>query len=183
MKGPYKDRTTIISEKEKLNRRKFAASQAWLKPVIEFLRVGFKGYSERSEGFVSAKSYLHKNALRVEEDNVIIDPDVVRVSAGDLPMSEGVAVNRSGPNELTFTWSIGSVNGSFDKDQVMMLAYNVQDGQVCYNLTGQFRFVGRDILPLELDLITGSVFHVYIAFVAADRSRQSNSLYLGEIMI
>ena len=43
---------------EVLNRKKFAAAQAWLKPIIDFVRVGFKGYNERFEGFVAAKSWL-----------------------------------------------------------------------------------------------------------------------------
>jgi hypothetical protein len=74
LKGPYKNRTRVISQKETLNRRKFAAAQVWLKPLLSFVRVGFKGYGERSEGFVSAKSYLLKNVLKVVDNTIIIDP-------------------------------------------------------------------------------------------------------------
>ena len=102
MKGPYKSRTKTISEKEEFNRKKFAASQAWLKPLKEYLRRGFKGYSPRSEGFVSAKSYLHKNALRVEEDHIIIDPALVLISFGDLPIPESAACGLTKPGELNF---------------------------------------------------------------------------------
>src|SRR5690606_9061414 len=148
----------------------------WLKPLLESLRVGFKGYVERSEGFVSAKSYLHKNALRVEEDNTVIDPATVLVMSGDLSVSEAASYTRTGPNELTFNWDPESIDCRFDKDQVMMLAYNIEDRQVFYSVTGQFRCAGQDILPLKLDLKPGSVFHIYMAFIAADRSRQSDSL-------
>ncbi len=183
LKGPYKNRTQVISKKEELNRRKFAAAQTWLKPLLNFVRVGFKGYSERSEGFVSAKSYLLKNALNVEDNNIIIDPSLVKVSFGKLPMSEHAVFNRSGPKEITFTWNPKGMNKSFDKDQVMLLAYNIESEKAFYTLIGQFRELGYDKLILHLDLKPGSVLHLYIAFVAADRSRQSDSLYLGELMI
>ena len=183
MKGPYKNRTTTISEKEKFNRRKFAATQAWLKPLTEYLRRGFKGYSPRSEGFVSAKSYLHKNALRVEEDNIIIDPAVVLVSFGDLPIPESAACSLTEPGELKFTWQPGKSGIGYDKDQVMMVAYNIEAKQVYGIFIGQFRSAGHDILPIPADIKPGSVLHIYLAFVAADRSRQSDSLYLGEITI
>ena len=151
--------------------------------MLNFLRVGFKGYSEGSEGFVSAKSYLLKNALNVVDNSVLIDPALVKISFGDLPMSENAAFNLIGPKEITFTWNPEEMNRSFDKDQVMLLAYNVESEKAFYTLTGQFRKLGYDKLTLHLDLKPGSVLHLYIAFIAADRSRQSDSLYLGELRI
>lgn len=47
IKGLYKKRTKKPTEGEVLNRKKFAAAQAWLQPVTDFVRVGFKGYNER----------------------------------------------------------------------------------------------------------------------------------------
>ena len=151
--------------------------------MLNFLRVGFKGYSEPSEGFVSAKSYLLKNVLNVVDNKVIIDPALVKVSYGDLPMSENAAFNLSGPKEINFTWNYEGMNKSFDKDQVLLLAYNIESEKAFYTLNGQFKEVGYDKLTLNLDLNPGSVLHLYIAFVAADRSRQSDSLYLGELTI
>ena len=55
IKGPYKNRTKTVSKKELLNRKKFAAAQAWLSPILDFVREGFRGYSQRSQGFVAAK--------------------------------------------------------------------------------------------------------------------------------
>jgi len=98
IKGPYKHRTKNISEKEKLNRRKFAAAQFWLSPLLDFVRIGFKGYSKKGEGFIAAKSYLFKNALKVDNNDIIIDPALVKLSFGDLPMSANAAFN------LSATW-------------------------------------------------------------------------------
>ncbi len=183
MKGPYKNRTTTISEKEEFNRRKFATTQAWLKPLTEYLRICFKGYGPRSEGFVSAKSYLHKNALRIEENNIIIDPSLVLISFGDLPVPESAVCSLTEPGELKFTWHPGKSGIGYDKDQVMMVAYNIEEKEAYGIIIGQFRSVGYDIFPIPTDIKPGSVLHLYLGFVAADRSRQSNSLYLGEVII
>ena len=183
MKGRYKKRTSSISEKEELNRRKFAASQKWLKAVTNFVRIGFKGYSAQSEGFVSAKSYLHKNVLKVEEDKIIIEPGLVRVSFGDLPMSEPATVCLTAPGELTFTWNTEATASANNKDQVMLLAYNIAGEKAYMMLNGQFRSAGSDILSFDAGLKAGTILHIYMAFVAADRCRQSDSLYLGTVTI
>lgn len=183
MKGPYKKRTTNISEKEKFNRIKFAATQAWLKPLTEYLRRGFKGYSATSEGFVSAKSYLHKNALRIENENIIIDPALALLSFGDLPITENAECSLTEPGKITFTWNPGKSGIGYDKDQVMMVAYNIEAKEAYGIFIGQFRSAGQDILPIPKDLKNGSLLHIYLAFVAADRNRQSNSMYLGVVII
>ena len=71
LKGPYKKRTKKVSKKEMANRNKFALAQEWLKPLLPFVRIGFRGYSERSEGFVSAKSLLLKNAFEGDEASTL----------------------------------------------------------------------------------------------------------------
>ncbi len=67
LKAKSKGRTPTVSDRELFNRKKFAAAQAWLKPLLNFVREGFRGYSQRSHGFIAAKSWLLKNAF-VEED-------------------------------------------------------------------------------------------------------------------
>jgi hypothetical protein len=64
-------------------------------------------------------------------------------------------------------------------DQVMMLAYNINDRIAVYNTYGKFRSAGCDIL--QLDNTKGKIYHIYCAFVGHDRKRQSNSVYLGAV--
>ncbi len=63
-----------MSKKELLNRKKFAAAQAWLAPILDFVREGFRGYSKRSQGFVAAKSWLLKNGFTGQGEDLHIDP-------------------------------------------------------------------------------------------------------------
>jgi hypothetical protein len=177
VKGPYKNRTKTVSEKELLNRKKFALAQAWLSPILDFVREGFRGYSQRSQGFIAAKSWLLKNAVVSDGDGFRIDPSLVRVSFGDLPNPKNIAVTQTETMILTFTWDT-AYDGSGLNDQIMMLAYDVTSNMALYKTTGQFRSTGSDILKLSPNF--GNNFQVYAAFNAADRSRQSDSVYLGE---
>jgi hypothetical protein len=179
VKGPYKKRTPTVSAKELANREKFAAAQAWLSPILEFVRDGFRGFSQRSQGFISAKSWLLRNAFVKDDSGLRIDPALVKVSSGDLPLPENLVVALTENGDLKFNWVPGPVLWiGAGSDQIMMLAYDVEKSVVYYNTTGQFRSTGQDILPLEG--AKGKNFHVYAAFSAADRSRQSESVYLGE---
>ncbi|HLA59725.1 MAG TPA: DUF6266 family protein [Puia sp.] len=177
IKGPYKKRTLTVSDKELLNRKKFALAQDWLAPILNFVRVGFKGYSQRSQGFVAAKSWLLKNAFTGEGDDFRINPALVKVSSGDLPNPPDIAVTLTESGDLKFTWN--PINdGSAISDQIMMLAYDVERSHAKSKTTGQLRSTGTDIL--HVDQTQFKNFHVYAAFNAADRSRQSDSVYLGE---
>jgi len=148
IKKKYKNRTKKITPKEKGNRNKFADSQFWLQPLLDFVRVGFKGYTQRVEGFNAAKSYLSKNAFEGEQPNVRINPALMKVSFGDLPLSNDLAVELTAPGELTFTWDPAYVNDTSSRDQVMMLAYNIEDKKAYHTTTGQFRSTGADTLQL-----------------------------------
>lgn len=171
-------RTKNISIREQLNRKKFVISQAWLRPLKLFLRVGLKGYSPLVEGFVAAKSYLLKNAIEFDGLDVRINPTLVKVSYGDLELPANIAVNLQ-DGQLQFTWDTRASGNAHPQDQVMLLAYNIEKGFVNYTIHGQFRSVGRQ--ELSLRQATGDVYHIYFALLSVDRIRQSNSVYLGTV--
>ena len=177
IKGPYKPRTLKVTVKELQNRKKFALAQSWLAPLVKFVREGFRGYSQRSHGFIAAKSWLLKNAIIVNGDEMSIDPALVKVSSGDLPNPKNIQVSLTETGSLQFTWDTTN-DASQAKDQIMMLAYDIERRHAVYSTTGQFFNTGTDVLTLDPSY--GKNFHVYAAFNAADRSRQSDSMYLGE---
>jgi len=173
-------RTGPVSEGEKASRDKFAKAHHWLKPVLPFVRAGFKGYSDTAEGFLAAKSYLLKNAFEHNGNSLVINPALVKVSHGDLPLPRDITAAKVGADKIQFTWDITDVNKDNAYDQVMLLAYDIENEVVYYHISGQLRMNGTD------ELTVGTVpfertFHLYVAFVAADRSRQSDSVYLGTI--
>jgi len=182
------NRRKPATENELKNRFRFGLSQLWLRPILVFVRAGFKGYTETFEGFSAAKSYLSTNALEGKGFETTINPALVRVSYGDLPLSEDIQFEKISASELLFSWNPEKVSGGYADDQVMLLAYNIEkedevnSGNAFYSLTGQFRKTGSDTLNILPDNYSpNKTYHLYVAFSAADRSSQSDSIYLGTV--
>ena len=181
MKSLHSKRTIPAHKNEQLNRNKFAMAHKWLQPVTDFVRAGYKAYTPTVEGFLAAKSYLLKNAFEAEGTDIMINPALMKVSYGDLPLPENITAVKTVPNELQVTWEAVEMHLNPNAfDQVMILAYDIENGDATYNITGQFRYVGKDTLYIPL-AIPERTYHIYAAFVAADRSQQSASVYLGTI--
>ncbi|HEY4150702.1 MAG TPA: DUF6266 family protein [Chitinophagaceae bacterium] len=181
VKGPYKKQTGKAPEGEARNQSKFAMAHYWLKPLKAFLREGFKGYAKLVEGFNAAKSYLLLHAFEGVAPSIAINPALVKVSSGVLPLPGNIVVSKTAAGQLSFTWDTVAGQVQNSKDQVMMLAYDVEHGKAYYNTLGEMRRAGAD--TLHTDPTSGKTYHVYCAFVAADRSGQSDSVYLGTIVM
>ena len=181
IKTKPRKRTSPLSEKEQLTRLHFKLVHEWLQPLLEFVRVGFKGYSPTNYGFNAAKSVLRKNALVKEGFDSWIDPSLAQVSFGSLGISENLAVNLNEDRKLVFSWDTHLGSQMSARDQVMLLAYDPESGEKNYNVSGDFRNRGTD--SLNLSGLPSGQYHIYAAFVAQDRGRQSDSVYLGAVEI
>jgi len=181
VKGPYKKRTKKVTRVELGNRNKFGMSQRWLKPLLDFVREGFSKYKKTSGAFVTAKSHLLLHAFEGTAPDIRINPALVKLSTGELPLPADMAVALTGPGQLQFTWDAANIDYSHQYDQVMMLAYDIEHVAAYYHTTGQFRSTGSD--TLNIDPTAGKTYHIYLAFTSADRSVQSESVYLGAITV
>lgn len=175
------ERTTPPTQKELLNREKFAISQKWLSPLIDFLRIGFKDYQPTYEGFLAAKSYNQKNAMNCDEnDKFFIDPTLALLSFGNqqLPLTANAQTNKD--QEIIFKWS---TEGVYEyNDQAMVVAYDIENAKVIYNPGIARRQTGTAILKLATTDVK-KTYHVYLAFISDNRTSKSNSMYLGSLQI
>jgi hypothetical protein len=177
MKSLNKKRSAEATGREKQNRDKFATAHAWLHPILKFVREGFKDHSLKSRGFNAAKSYALKNAFEGTLPDITINPALVKVAAGDLPLSGNITAEKTDAETIRFTWDIQIPNGADPDDQVMVLAYCLYEKNPPCLIHGQLRYTGSENLSVD----PGKKYHLYLAFNAADRSRRSDSVYLGEI--
>jgi hypothetical protein len=105
----------------------------------------------------------------------------VKVSSGELPLPENIQATLQGNDIVQFTWGTEDIARANRYDQVMLLAYDIENRFSIKTLTGQLRYTGVD--TLQLSVVRGQVYHLYVAFVAADRSMQSDSIYLGAVNV
>ena len=174
-------RTAPFSEKQLFRQHIFKLAQEWLKPITPFVRMGYNAYTSTTQGFTAAKSFLLKHALVINGNEASIDPSLMLVSYGELPLPPAITMELNEEKELLFTWDTSLMPDSAPLDQVLLLAYNVEKEEPFYSLGGNFRRTGSAVLPLTH--ASPGEFHVYLALVAEDKSRQSNSTYLGTVSI
>ncbi len=169
------------TEKQLINRKKFACSQQWLQPLTPFLRIGFMDYQPTFEGFVAAKSYNHKHALQIDENNeFFINPALALVSFGTQPLPHTASASCTDNQEVVITWS---TEGTYAfNDLAMILLYNIKRRFHHENTAAARREAGTATYKLTKADI-GSEFHIYLAFVTDDRKNRSNSMYLGSLQI
>lgn len=180
VKAVSKKRTVEYSIAEKANHSRFGMGHLWLQPILEFVRIGFKNYSPTLEGFGAAFSHLLKYSIEGEKENATVNPALVKVSHGDLALSDGLSVVKNAEGNFVFSWDMDIPQHTNVRDQIMMLAYNPEEGGgIFMELTGQFRSSGNDILLVSTR--KRQTYHVYAAFISFDRNRRSHSQYLGVI--
>lgn len=171
-----RERSGPPSEATLQNREKFALMHYWLKPLLEVVREGFRDYSVSNFGINAAKSVLNRRGLVKNGTDLHIDPTQVLLSSGDLPLSNSLeAVLQD--NEVIFSWAPTTGTGMNGRDQAMLVAYDPSQKEARYVVNGNFRMNGSD----RLKLVKSGTYHLYAAFLAHDRSRQSESIYLGSV--
>lgn len=175
MRGVPRIRTSGPTPKEQANREKFAYVQAWLQPLLEFLRVGFKDYDPNFQGFLAAKSYNSKNAVIGNAPYFQINPALALVSFGEMSQATSATAVSESPNTMTFNWTGGNF---IYNDRAMLMVYDITGGLASYNTASERADSGHAILKLD-ESFSGKLVDVYLAFVSEDRKHRSTSQYLG----
>ena len=150
------------------------------KPMIPFIKFGFAQQivgTDLSQSNV-AVSYTKLNALKGEYPDISIDYEKVKLSAGPLIEAGQVTVARE-VDGIRFKWYTGpEIKWPDNTDQVMMMAYLPEENRAVYQLFGAARSAGQDLLPVSTQWLQGHI-ETYIAFISADRTQVSDSVYAG----
>lgn len=179
LRGLANERTKPFTEKELANQQVFGDLQRWLQPLTVFLRVGFQDYAPTFKGFVAAKSYNSKNALVKDDAGTHIDPALALVSFGDQEQAVTASAMSEVENTIIFNWDGGKHQGD---DRAMFLVYDIEGGRAEFDTAAVKRRMKTGAFKLT-ENFSGKSVHVYLAFVAEDRKRRSNSQYLGIVNV
>lgn len=174
-------------EAELANWNLFGGTSTWLSPLTIFFRAGFRGENRNFWGYQGAKSYLHAHAIVTEGGKKYIDPSKMMISQGDLPLAKGFEARYDADSsEICVSWDpalpASRKGGSCaaGHDRLMLAAYNVEKPDVFGEVYGASRKSGTMRVEVPEEKAT---YHVYAAFIAADNSSRSDSLYLGAIEV
>lgn len=176
-------RTKPFTSKELENQTKFRLVQNYLSPFADLLKIGFSNYYTKTGGFRAALSYTRKEVLKHDDNGIHIDQHLVKISGGALTPAVNPSVLIAEDREIIIQWDTTEVNYLNESDQLLLLVYNPTNRITNTRIfNGAYRKDGQIKVTPNPRLLNNEV-DIYIGFVAADRSIQSDSQYLGRFML
>lgn len=165
------------------HRQKIAVTMKFLKPLTQFLKIGFKNYADTMTEMNSAMAWNYHNALQGIYPNNTIEYSTALVARGDLAPALNQAVTSTVAGTVLFTWTDNSdESGASPYDQNLLVVYNpVKNQAVTFSELGARADETQAVtVPHSF---SGDLVHCYIAFITVDRQMLSNSKYAGAITV
>lgn len=160
-------------------RNKFTVTLDFLQPNLAFVQKGYKNYAVKMTQFNAAMSYVLNNAITGTAPNFTVDYNIALLSRGNLSGALNPSTDLATPGEVTFSWDDNSGEGNANTtDKAMLLVYNPTKKESISQLEGADRITRTDTVIIP-STYSGDTVELFMAFIAADGSRVSNSVYLG----
>ena len=160
-------------------RNKFTVTLEYLQPNLDFIKKGYKSYAVKKTEFNAAMSYVLNNAVTGTAPNFTIDYSLALLSRGSLSGALNPATDLATAGQVEFIWDDNSDEGNANTtDKAMLLVYNPSKKESIYNLEGALRTVGSQIVAIP-NSYAGDTVQLFMAFINADGTSVSNSIYLG----
>ena len=166
---------------EQRNTGKMKTLMALFSSIKPFIRAGFSSaaYSTALNYHNLATSINRRNLVGLDEGLQQLDYETLQLSQGNaaLPDTPAVKAETAG---LRFNWSWNTEDFEAAEDQVMMMAYLPDQNTSVFETAGAKRLKAEDFLPMQPSYLMERL-ELFIAFISKDRTRVSNSMYLGRI--
>ena len=160
-------------------RNKFTITLEYLQATSDFIKVGYKAFAVKKTEFNAAMSYVLNNAVGGIAPNFTIDYSLALLSRGSLSSVLNGSTDLATPGQVTFDWDDNSAEGNANAtDKVMVLVYNPSKKESVSILDGADRTVGSQVITIP-NTYAGDTVELFMAFVSADGTQVSNSVYLG----
>ena len=183
MRSRGANRSDAKSTPQLNQRAKFSVIIQLLKPLKDFLRVGFKSRAVGRSAFNAATSYNMENALTGTFPDYQIDYSKVMVSKGNFPGALNPAAVSGTAAKIAFTWDDNSSKTyTMADDKAMLVIYNPVKQRAISIVGGNTRRSGGQSVTLPANF-SGDEVHCYLAFQNAGRSLVSDSQFVGSLMV
>ena len=183
MRSLPKKSNTNPSQKQVVQREKFAAIIGFLSPLTALLSEYYGGASGVSSRLNNAVSYHLKQALVGDSPDFMIDYTKVLVSKGEVIGVKDGAMETLQPATVNLQWANNSGQVLAEATDVLLA--------VVYNSDKEQFIISGDVAQRE-DMtaaiavpaaFTGDTVHVWLSFVNPLLNKASTSVYLGAAVI
>ena len=171
------------TDKQLAQRAKVKATMAFLQPLTQFVRIGWREFAVKMTAMNAAFSYTIQNAILGTYPNFTINYPNALVSKGNLAPALNQAAASTVAGTVLFTWTDNSDEvGASPFDQNLLVIYNpVKNQAVTFSELGT-RADATQAVTVP-NSFSGDLVHCYIAFITVDGQMLSNSKYAGAITV
>ena len=160
-------------------RNKFTIALEYLQATKDFIKIGYKSFATKKTEFNAAMSYVLNNAVGGIAPNFTIDYSLALLSRGPLSGVLNPTTDLTTAGQVSFDWDDNSAEGNANvTDKAMVLVYNPSKKESISILDGADRTVGSQMVTIP-NTYAGDTVELFMAFVSADGTQVSNSVYLG----
>lgn len=160
-------------------RNKFTLTLEYLQATKDFIKIGYKSFATKKTEFNAAMSYVLNNAVGGIAPNFTIDYSLALLSRGPLSGVLNPTTDLTTAGQVSFDWDDNSAEGNANvTDKAMVLVYNPSKKESISILDGADRTVGSQVVTIP-NTYAGDTVELFMAFVSADGTQVSNSVYLG----
>jgi len=181
LRGLGEGRKAQATAAEIKNRQKMKTLMELFSTIKPYLKAGFsveaKGLGLNYHNVATSCNRYRLSGLLAGLQE--LDYENLQLSKGTATVAEAPAVNVEA-NGLRFSWMWHTDDFDDAEDQVMMMAYLPDHNTSLYETAGAKRNQYEDFLLLPQAYLLERI-EVYISFSSKDRSRVSDSIYLGRI--
>jgi hypothetical protein len=160
-------------------RNKFTLTLEYLEATSDFIKIGYKSFAVKKTEFNAAMSYVLNNAVGGIAPNFTIDYSSALLSRGPLSGVLNGTTDLATAGQVSFNWGDNSAEGNANAtDKAMVLVYNPSKKESISILDAADRTVGSQVVTIP-NTYAGDTVELFMAFVSADGTQVSNSVYLG----
>ena len=178
VKTAPKKSTKKPSVAQLLQRAKFSTVVAFLQPIKPFLMAHFGKMEDSKAPFDFAISYHLKNAIKVEDDMLVIDYPKVCISKGHLKGLDGASATVTAANVLTLQWTDNSNQSFTNPDDRLNIVLFIPSMELFYFFENSAMRHDQSVqLPLP-EATVGAEVHCWATFVSFTGLQAATSSYI-----
>ena len=168
---------------QETQRSKFSVTMAFLQPLSQFLRTGFKNYAIKMSGINAAMSYNIKNAITGVYPYQAINYPNALVSRGSLPAALNQVAASTVAATVLFTWDDNSSeSGASALDKSLIVVYNPVKNQAVTISQLAERADGTQTVTVP-DSFSGDQVQCYIGFINVKGDEVASSRFAGAVTV
>ncbi len=173
-----KKSTVKPSQKQIMQRARFAFAMKFLKPLRPVIQLGFYERNNSRSAHNKAMSHLLQHTIEGSYPDYTINFQKLKLSKGPIERCESTSVEISNHNIIYHWKDADEIINDHKRENALLIAIT-QDYEVVQSVNEYMR--NENIGKLSLPQVpSGTKIHCYIAFSDTIRShRTSNSEYLG----